>query len=123
MPHQQNSLLSFLGTVAYGDFADMTTYRSQRGKIVWFAKTWPDKPPSYLQTLDRAKFSAAAQAWQLLTAAEKEQWKLAAQRASLCMTGYNLFVYCQLGHDPTRIATIARQTGTTITCPCHGGYS
>ena len=122
MPHQQLSVLNFLGTVAFGDFADLTTYRSQRGKVVWFAKTWPDKPPSYLQTLDRARFSAAAASWRLLTPAEKRQWTLAAQRASLVMTGYNLYVYCQLGHDPQRVNTIARQTKTTITCPCHGAY-
>ena len=113
-----HSLLSVLGLVAYGDLGPLTMYKSKAGKIVAFAKTWPDRPPSYYQVLDRGRFLAAAHSWTDLPQTQKDQWNLAARRASLCCTGYNLYMYCWLAPDNSSVQTIARQTGCTLTCAC-----
>lgn len=119
MAHQTGNLnLSLMGFVIYGDFADLTMYKNQNGKVVVFQKTWPDKPPSYYQILDRTLFSVAALAWTELTDAEQEQWRLAARRGSLCMTGYNLYQSCWMAPQNDHITTIARQTKTILSCTC-----
>lgn len=63
--------LSLMGFVIYGDLGPLTMYKSGRGKIVVFSKTWPDKPPSYYQVLDRGRFSAAAYSWTQLPRHQK----------------------------------------------------
>lgn len=119
MPHQTGDMpLSLMGFVIYGDLADLTLYRNKNGKVVSFQKTWPDKPPSYLQILDQTRFAVAAHAWVDLPEIQKEQWRLAARRASLCLTGYNLYMYCWLAPHNESLVAIARQTGTTLTCTC-----
>jgi hypothetical protein len=123
MAHQLGrTLLSLMGFVIYGDLGPLTMYKSKRGKIVFFTKTWPDRPPSYYQLLDRARFSVAAFNWNNLPAADKAQWNLAARRASLCCTGYNLYVYCWTAPDTSTLVTLARQTRTTLACACHAPY-
>lgn len=107
-------LFNFLGLVSWGDLAGTTIYRSKRGKLVWLSKTWPKKPPSFEQSAQRALFTAAAIAWHALTEQKRHQWHLAARRASLAMHGYTLFVHFQLKPDPPALATIARQTRTSI---------
>lgn len=56
----ENRLFSFFGFVIWGDIANLTMYRRYDGRLVSFAKTWPDKPPSEKQLADRARFKAAA---------------------------------------------------------------
>ena len=60
-------LLHFLGLVIWGDLGDLTMYRRADGTLVWFAKTWPEKPPSDAQLTQRQLFSDAATAWHALT--------------------------------------------------------
>jgi len=114
--------LSLMGLVIYGDLGPLTMYKSGRGKIVTFLKTWPDRPASYYQVLDRGRFAAAAYSWTQLPTDEKADWNLAARRASLCMTGFNLYMYCWLAPDNSSIRTIARQTHTTLACACGVPY-
>jgi hypothetical protein len=115
MAHQtQNRLFSLFGLVIWGDFADLTMYRSKRGTLVIFKKTWPDEPPSIRQLYDQAKFKAAAADWQTLTTAQRTQWHLASRRASLCMHGYNLYVHWHTTRDDSAIQTLQRQTHTTL---------
>jgi len=109
-----DKLYSILGTVIWGDLADMTMYRNRKGRVVAFAKTWPKDPASTLQLQQRAKMTAAAAAWKALTGDERANWELATKRASLCMHGYDLFVHWQLINDATAIATLERQTNTTL---------
>lgn len=109
-----HSLYSIFGFVIWGDLGPITIYRNHKGKIVWFAKTWPHKPPSPKQTIQRQKMSAAAAAWQLLAPVARRQWEKASSRASLCLTGYNLFCHWTLTNDNAAIATLEHQTGTTL---------
>lgn len=106
-------LLNLLGIVIWGDFADMTMYRCH-GKLILFGKTRPEKPPSDLQVEQRAKFSAAVDAWNGLTQDQRDTWELATRRLSLCLHGWNLYLHWQLTDDTSAIQTIERQTGLTL---------
>jgi len=115
MAHQPTTnLTSLFGTLVWGDFGPLTLYRDHRGQITAYAKTYPEKPPSPDQLANRARFTAAATAWNALAPQKREQWALAARVASLCAHGYDLFVHWQLTGDDAAIATLARQTGASI---------
>jgi len=108
---------SLYGFLISGDLADLTTYKSRRGKIVTFAKTWPKKPATPAQEAQRQRFRDAAQAWQALTPAARAQWELATLRASLCLNGYDLFVHWHTTQDELAIRTLERQTHTQLLPP------
>jgi len=110
----QPKLFTVLGFVIWGDFADLTMYRSKRGKVVWFKKTWPDKPPSEKQLAWRDLWKTAIADWNALTPAARNQWDLASRRASLCMHGFDLWIHYSLSDDDTAIRTLERQTHTTL---------
>jgi hypothetical protein len=115
MAHQTlDHLFTCLGFVIWGDLGPTTIYRNHKGRVVFFEKTWPHKPPSPEQIVQRARFTEAAAAWQELTFLAKCRWALAVRKASLCMTGYNLFVYWYTSGDEASIRTLERQTRTTL---------
>jgi hypothetical protein len=105
---------NYLGFVLWGDLGPFTMYRSSRGHVVWFLKTWPHKQPSAKQLAWRAQWAAAAAAWKALSQEARRQWDLATRRASLCCHGYDLFIHWALTGDDTAIATLERQTRTTL---------
>jgi len=107
-------LFNYFGTIIWGDLGPVTIYRSKRGKLVSFAKTWPKEGPTPEQLEYRQKFIDAAAAWQALNKEQREQWELASLRASLTMTGYNLWVHYQIAADIDAIRTIQRQTQTDL---------
>ncbi len=107
-------LFNVLGFAIWGDLHPLTMYKSHRGNMIWFAKTWPKKPPSPLQLNQREAFRDAVDAWNQLPANARNQWRTAAARASLCATGFNLWMHWQLTGDDQAIATLERQTGTTL---------
>lgn len=118
MAHQPaRNLLSLLGLVAWGDLGPLTLYKSKRGKVVAFAKTFPAKPPSAHQLYQRYKIRQAADKWQALSPTQRSEWNKAANRASLTMHGYNLWVHWQLAPDLQEIRTLERQTGTSLLPP------
>jgi len=110
-------MLSLLGLVYWGDIGELTIYRSQRGKLVWFQKTWPKEPASAKQRIYRQAFRDAGKTWQALSVIERDQYELASRRSSVCMTGYNIWVYASTTGDPAVIDTIERQTQTVLTRP------
>lgn len=112
-----SSLLCLLGFVAWGDLGPLTLYTNKRGRLVAFPKTFPKGEVSHEQTAQRAKFTAAAAAWQALTPSKRAQWELASRRASLCMHGYDLFVHWHTLADDRTIATLERQTSTSLLPP------
>lgn len=109
-----NSIFTWLGLVIWGDVGDLTMYKATPGHLVIFSKTWPDKPASPLQEQARTRLALAAHDWNRLSGDHRHQWDQAARRASLCMHGYDLFVSFTLRPDPQSLATLARQTGTTL---------
>jgi len=113
----RRSLFSLLGLVYWGDIGELTVYKSQRGKLVWFQKTWPKEPMSPAQALYRDAIRFAAAEWQTLTPAQRAQWELATKRCSLCMHGYDLWVHAATTGDPKTIDTIERQSDTTLVRP------
>jgi len=118
MPHTRfDHLVPFIGFIAWGDVYEVTVYRNKRGKMVWFPKTYPDKPASPAQLVQRQRMTDAAAAWQALSAALRAQWHLAARRASLVMHGYDLFIHWKLTGDDSAIATLDRQTRTPLFPP------
>ncbi len=118
MAHQRlDHLFTVLGFVIWGDLGPTTIYRNHRGLVTFFNKTWPHKPPSPEQVIQRAKFTDAATAWQSLTRQEKDQWHKATRVACLCMHGYDLFVHWYTSGDTAAIRTLERQTGTTLLPP------
>lgn len=106
--------LTFLGFQPTGDLAGLTCYTSRRRRIVWFVKSPPTSPPSVAQRLNRARFTAAAQAWKATPTAKRDLWHLASRRGGLCMHGYNLWVHWQIIRDAGTIHTIERQTRTKL---------
>ena len=118
MAHQPHrALFTLLGFVIWGDLGPTTIYKNRKKKVVVFPKTWPKEPPSPAQTIQRDQFRNAAAAWRSLSSLWRAQWELATRRASLCMTGYDLFVHWHLLHDDTAIETLERQTGTALLPP------
>ena len=118
MAHQLPiSLYSIFGIVIWGDLGPVTIYRDKQGKLVAFAKTWPHKPASPLQIIQRQRFIDAAAGWQALPATTRAQWETATRRASLCCHGYDLFVHWYLSADDEAVKTLERQTGTTLLAP------
>jgi len=115
MPHQTSThLYTVLGFVIWGDLGPTTIYRNKRGKVVFFDKTWPHKPPSPAQLIQRQRFIDAATAWQALTATQRNTWERVTKRASLCCHGYDLFVHWFLTNDDHAIATLENQTGLNL---------
>jgi len=118
MPHQnQERLFTVLGFVIWGDLGPTTIYRNKKGKVVFFAKTWPHKPPSPKQLIWQTLFTAAAAAWKTLTPDARLQWETATRRASLCCNGYDLFVHWYIEQDDLAMQTLERQTRTLLLPP------
>jgi hypothetical protein len=112
--HPRERLFSLFGLVIWGDFADLTIYRSRYKNIVFFPKTYPKKPPSEAQAAQRERFKNALTRWNELPENRKTQWHLAAKRAYLCMHGYNLWQFHELTKRTDLIRTIQRQTRTHL---------
>lgn len=108
------NLFHLLGLLLGGDFGPFTFYKNKRGKIVWFPKSPPKKPPSTKQTSERNLFRLAAVAWQTLAAGDRAQWELASKRASLCATGYNAFLHFKLRRDQAGQDNLASRTNTIL---------
>lgn len=107
--------LSLLGLIYHGDLGPLTMYRSHlRRRVVAFLKTRPDKPPTPAQIENRNRMKEAAGAWRDLPSLARDQWELATRRASLCLTGYNLYTYWHFTGNDSAILTLARQTSTTL---------
>jgi hypothetical protein len=105
---------TYLGLVSWGDIAELTIYRSHRGQLVIFKKTYPDKPLSEDCQRIKRRWKQTSDLWQSIGPTHRATWSTAAHRASLAMSGYNLFVAADLSTDRTWIRTIERQTNTTL---------
>lgn len=110
----QDRKLNFLGFRPTGDLADLTSYTSKRNKVVWFKKAPPLKPPSLKQIHQRLLFGNAARGWKQLTQGTRDDWKTAAHRAHIHLSGYLLYMVWTLTPDRGPIRTIERISGITL---------
>jgi len=110
----ESRLFRFLGWNSQGDLGGWTFYTSQRKELVWFIKSPPLEPPSFLQTTMRNRFRAIGYAWRSLTPAQRQAWATAAANAGTRLTGYNLFVYWLTTRDDATIETIERQANVSL---------
>jgi len=108
------NLFTLFGLHIGGDFGPFTFYKSKRRRLVFFKKAPPDKPPSEKQIAQRNRFRLVAAAWSTLTPYQRAQWTIAARRASLCMTGYDLFVHFKLKPDPHKLNHLQSITDTVL---------
>jgi hypothetical protein len=103
-----------LGLIVSGDVAGYTIYTDMLGRKVAFPQAPPKEPPSPLQISHRARFRMAQEAWTALTDSEKAVLELATQRASLAMTGQNLYIAIALKNQPGLVETLERQTDLSL---------
>jgi len=114
MQQARPSSWTYLGLKIQGDLGPFTCYTSKHGKVVWYLKAPPKEPPTWEQTIERNIFWYVGRAWASLTQPQREQWETVAKRASLRITGYNLFSYFAITDDEPVMQTIERQTKMTL---------
>lgn len=108
------SILSFLGWRTQGDIGPWTFYTSRRNHLVFFIKAPPLEPPSLMQTRQRNRFRNAGFMWQAMSPIARSRWQLAASRARLAITGYNLFTHYVTKLDDATIHTVERLSGLRL---------
>lgn len=107
-------LVRYMGFNSQGDLGPWTFYTDKRKGLVYFVKSPPLEPPSLLQTSVRNKIRLAAYTWRSLSAQQRSNWMLAANRAHLKIHGYNLFVFWILRKEDAAIHTIERLTNLNL---------
>ena len=108
------NLFPLLGCTTNGDFADVTLYKSRRGRLVIFLKTWPKDPATYHQTVHRNRWRHAGIRWRALPQSVRDDWLRISKRANLNVTGYNIFMYYILNKNIHTIETLEHQTGINV---------
>lgn len=103
-----------LGLIQYGDLSNWTTYRTAKGRLVWFPKTWPKKPPSPLQNTWHAKMRASALSWRNLTREQRSAYHRACLKLSLPLPPFALKFALDNAKTPKLKSTIERQSGETL---------
>jgi len=106
-----------MGLIVSGDVGDYTIYTDRFGKKVAFPKSPPKEPPTDLQVAIRDRFKTAQAAYMACTPQEKANWELLVQKASLCLTGQNLYISVAMTRRYGVLDTIMSQTGITVTPP------
>lgn len=109
-----DNLIGLLGFYPSGDVGPYTCYTTKKGKVVFFVQTTPTGVPSLLQRQNRSRFHAAAWLWANEPSATRQLWRLAATRAGLSITGYNLFTYFVHTKDVDAIKTVERISGIEL---------
>lgn len=107
-------MLNLMGFRPTGDLGPLTGYTSKRGRAVWYLKAPPKEPPTGYQIHYRNLFRLVAMAWQSLPSQKRADWSDAARRASLRITGYNLYLWYSHTRDAAVVHTVEHQTGFTL---------
>jgi hypothetical protein len=114
MTKTANDLLPLLGLNTTGDLGPYTIYKSQRGVLVFYPRMPALNPPSPMQTIQRAKWAAAAAGWRAQPPTTRRQWEAAAKKAGLKITGYNLWIYSHSKPDARTYRTVSTQSGIPL---------
>lgn len=109
-----NPFIPFLGLVQWGDIGNVTTYRAKNGRVVFFPKTYPDKPASPLQIIHRQRMKDAANNWAKLTKQQKLNYHLAARKLSLSIPPFGLYFTLNLPQNAGLKETISKQSGLSL---------
>jgi len=105
---------NLLGFGVSGDVGGYTIYTDRKFRKVAFPIAPPEKPPSPAQINLRARFKTAQANWKAETDQVKQELEEACRRASIVMTGQNLYIKVALKNDNDALQTLAKQTGTTL---------
>lgn len=107
------------GIAVSGDIGPLTVYTDRFGKKVAYPKSPPKEPASPLQIQQRNRFRAAQAEYTSLDAQEKKDYETLTLRASLPMTGQNLFIHVALRDSFELLKTLQRQWKVTVTPPTY----
>lgn len=108
---------SILGLIVSGDCSGETIYTDRHGRKIHFPIAPPKEPPTQMQVDVRTRFKSAQQEYMALAPIDKEDWELLTKRASMCMTGQNLFISVAMKRNQGILDTIMQQTGVTVVSP------
>lgn len=100
---------AILGARIAGDIGGVTIYTDRFGRKTVYPIAPPKEPASPLQTVIRNRFRDAQAAWRALTDQEKANLEEVTQRASLCLTGQNLFISASLRAQNDSLQALGRQ--------------
>lgn len=100
-----------------GDIGDHTIYTNRFGKKVVFPKAPPDKPPTFNQMIQRARFKNAQASWSSLSSEEKDALEHSTKVLSAPLTGQNLWISCHTRNDFSDVNTFERQSGIALPAP------
>jgi len=109
-----NPMHPFFGMVLWGDIGDITMYRSHRGKLVIFKKTWPDTPATPPQIAARDGMNCCGRSWRGLAPHQKALWKQLTKKLSLPFSGYNLWVSWRWKQNRSKLRTLQQQAGIQL---------
>lgn len=114
MRTSEAQLFRILGWNVQGDLGPYTFYTNKRMGLVWFLKAPPKKPLTASQVHQINKFRIAASAWNALSAQQRDDWRRAAIRANLSITGYNFFIFYLTKGTDAYVQTVERQTAIPL---------
>jgi hypothetical protein len=103
-----------LGLYPSGDLGLFTYYCTKKRKCVRFLRTSPKDPPSPAQRRQRFLWTAIAHQWSALGGPGQAAWRLAASRARIRITAFNLYIYYYSRNDLPCLSTIANQSGVPL---------
>lgn len=112
-----NLFPSLLGTWVSGDFGGLTIYTTKKGKKVFYQEAPALEPPTPAQTNQRNRFRTAQAEWKNQTHQVKKNLENMCIRASLVMTGQNLWIRVAMRHEQSAYETLQHQTGITAPAP------
>jgi len=107
----KDHLFTYLGFRLSGDLGQYTMYTYCRKRPVFFIKSPPLTPPTWLQRRQRNRFIIVGYLWRGIGLDRRILWTKLAKAARLNISGYNLFLYWSLRHDVPTITTLVRVTG------------
>lgn len=106
--------ISMLGLQVSGDLGGLTIYTDRFGKKIFFPKSPPKEPASYMQMIQRFTFADAQELWSELSDDEKLNLEDATKRTSAPLTGQNLFISAYMRDDDSDFVTFARQANIEL---------
>lgn len=105
---------SVFGLRVKGDIGPFTLYTDRFGRKTAFPISPPKEPPTAAQLRQRDRFRQSHSQWKQLTTIQKANLEEACRRASLCLTGKNLFMSACLLNKDASLQAIGRQTNLEL---------